>query len=525
MADSTKPDQEPALDLVPDFARAPEETGEGGWTKLTDANPDYEKLWAMGPIDVPPPPPEPPPAAPPPAAAPPPSPAPAAGEPSEPPPATPGFTGTLVTGDEVLTASIVVSPERMILWGGGHELGNWTHDQAKIARLTFSRFAIHAESDALTFTADDPSGLDNVISAAIPGSASTPEGDEATPAGEGETPTALPEELPSLAAEPPPAEAELPLAPLPEPARPTEPTGLVTSRRPRIKTFKSGDDKPTDVASHPTPADEAISAAEARGAEAAAGETDPDEVTNDFGETTIADTVKSRRAMTSIKARRFLPADIKDVALKSGAVLILVGVLAGLGLLILLLTRGGDNTPAVNTATTAVPERVVITTAAPTTVPTTAPLPDSTLFQTDAETLRVRWNQLAEVAAPNMILVEDIVSPFILLLAPNISLEGVLDPTAGNVVMRSTPSGTPEGDSAILSALGILIGTADPTLDGNDRRALLGQLGLDVNRPELAGIDGSLTYNGLLYRMVYRQESNSLELAITPEGAPTTTAN
>ena len=515
MAEPKNPKEEPTLDLVPDFARAGEEAGEGGWTKLTDANPDYEKLWAMGPIDVPPPPPPAPPA--PPA----PDPAPTAGGPSGAPAATPGFTGTLVTGDEVLAASIVVSPERLILWGGGNQLGNWTHDQAKIARLTFSRFAIHAEGDALTFTADDPSGLDNVISATVP--AGTPVADT-EPTDEIERPADLPEVV-APPPEPADTESELPLAPLPipatvpEPVTAPEPTGLVATRRPRIKTFKSVEDKPTEEAATPTLADQAIATAAEHGEQG--------EATTHFGEATIADTVKTRSAMTSVKARRFLPADIKDTALKSGAILVLVGVLVGLGLLILLLTRGGDDSPTVSTASTAPPERVVVTTAAPTTVPTTAPLADTTLFQTDPLALRERWNRLAEVAAPNMVLIEDIVSPFILLLAPNISLEGVLDPTAGSVVMRATPSGTPEGDSAILSALGILIGTADPTLDGNDRRALLGQLGLDVNRPDLAGIDGSLTYNGLLYRMVYRQEANSLELAITPEGAaaPVTTAN
>jgi hypothetical protein len=103
-------------------------------------------------------------------------------------------------------------------------------------------------------------------------------------------------------------------------------------------------------------------------------------------------------------------------------------------------------------------------------------------------------------------------------------MEGVLDPAVGNVTLRATPTGTPEGDGAILSALGILIGTADPTLDGSDRKALLAQLGLDVDRPELGGINGSLTHNGLLYRMVYQAEANSLEFVITPEGATATTA-
>ena len=112
----------------------------------------------------------------------------------------------------------------------------------------------------------------------------------------------------------------------------------------------------------------------------------------------------------------------------------------------------------------------------------------------------------------------DLVSPFFLLLAPNVTMEGVIDPVAGNVTLTGTPTGTPEGDGPIITALGFLIATADPTLNGADRRALLTQLGLDVNDPDLAGINGSLTYNGLAYRLVYDQGANSLSMIVTPEG-------
>jgi hypothetical protein len=44
-----------------------------------------------------------------------------------------------------------------------------------------------------------------------------------------------------------------------------------------------------------------------------------------------------------------------------------------------------------------------------------------------------------------------------------------------------------------------------------------------VDRPQLGGINGTLTHNGLTYRMVYQAEQNTLEFGIAPEGAVTTT--
>jgi hypothetical protein len=146
----------------------------------------------------------------------------------------------------------------------------------------------------------------------------------------------------------------------------------------------------------------------------------------------------------------------------------------------------------------------------------------TTLFATDISDLVTRWNTLASNLETPLLLPPDLASPFFLLLGPAMTLEGVLDPDVGNVTLRATPTGTAEGDGSIITALGLLIATADPTLDGNDRRALLDQLGLDVGDPELAGLDGTLTYNGLLYRLFYDQPSNTLTLSVTPD-VPTTT--
>lgn len=524
-ADESSPDapsEQAPLDLVPSFAVEDEKTE--AWSPLTRANSDYERLWSMpngsthqkAPVaaDAPPPasesvPPEPE-ALQPVALSAEPEPAPTAepeAQTAEPEPVpkmsaassslpTPGFTGTLVTGSEVLNASIVVGSAGIVLWGGGAEIGTWEHSQARIARLTFSRFAIQAEGETLTFTADDPTGLDNAI-AATTAPVPPPEG---------------PEPIPS---EDSPQENQTE-APPPEPVTPEVSVAAAAVRRPRIKNFRpEGSEAPAPLPAPvtPLPPEEPI----------------PQMAEEASEEVTIADSVRAHSVGKTVRPRRFRPNDLRGMLIKTAVVIGLVAVLAGAAYAVMLLMgRTGDPgaTATTQPEATAPPITIVITTAPPVTVATTAApeLGDTTFFQTDAATLTERWNTLAEVSAPNMVLFSDLTSPFILLLTPNVTLEGVLDPVAGNVTMRATPTGTPEGDGAILNALGILIGTADPSLDGSDRKALLAQLGLDVDRPELGGIDGSLTHNGLAYRMVYQAEQNTLEFAITPEGAVTTTA-
>jgi hypothetical protein len=498
------------LDLVPSFAA--EEGKEESWTPLTTANSDYERLWSVpngssahhdspeesDPVESQP-------------VTPPETDSPAEPDtppPVEPPPplvATPGFTGTLVTGSEVLNASIIIGSAGIVLWGGGAEIGTWEHSRAKVARLTFSRFAIQAEGETLTFTADDPTGLDNAIGAAMnaeedPGP-TTPEDSPPFIAVAEETPSELAtNQATSGTPESEPGTADV------------QTTISAPVRRPRIKNFRSEGSEASGPGA-PDPIEPVLPG-------------DP-ETEGAGDELTIADSVRATSDRKLVKPRRFLPSDFRGILIKSAVVLGLIAVLAGAAYAVLLLMgrTGSGATPTTQPQATAPPITIVITTTPPVTTATTVPnsLPNTTFFQTDPSTLTDRWNSLAEVNAPNMVLFSDLTSPFILLLTPNVTLEGVIDPVAGNVTMRATPTGTPEGDGAILSALGILIGTADPTLNGADRRALLGRLGLDVDRPELGGINGTLTHNGLTYRMVYQAEQNTLEFAITPEGVATTT--
>jgi hypothetical protein len=122
-----------------------------------------------------------------------------------------------------------------------------------------------------------------------------------------------------------------------------------------------------------------------------------------------------------------------------------------------------------------------------------------------------------------MLLSPNLTSPFALALGPHITIDGVLEPTAGNLRLRATPTGTADGDRLTLVALALVIGTSEPSLTPANRGQLLEALGLDPRNPQLAGLNGVRTYNGRMYELVYLTDQGVLQLTVTPEGAVTTT--
>jgi len=199
-----------------------------------------------------------------------------------------------------------------------------------------------------------------------------------------------------------------------------------------------------------------------------------------------------------------------------------IGLVSLFAATILILTGGfSEDTEPIALPTSTLPPPPTTTTVPATTLPP----PPVTLFHAGAGELTERWNALAEASRQELTLFTDLSSPFVVSLTPYITFEGLLDPAVGSVVIRATPTGTPEGDGLILTSLGLLIGVADPTLDGSDRRALLETLGLAIQDPQLAGLDGTINHNGLTYHLAYALDQNMIQFTITPEGvaAPATT--
>ncbi len=79
--------------------------------------------------------------------------------------------------------------------------------------------------------------------------------------------------------------------------------------------------------------------------------------------------------------------------------------------------------------------------------------------------------------------------------APTVHLtydeSGVLD-------LRMAPKGT-GSDRDLLLAMGLAVAWADPGLDPEGRREVLGAMGVDVDDPQLADMGGTVTRNGVTY--------------------------
>ena len=458
-----------------------------------------------------------------------------------------GFQGTIVSEDVVLPGSLQIDEHRVTLWASGAQLAAWEILDCKVERARDNQFSIEAEGETITFSPDDPEGLSAAIAAFMTAPAPPIFGEKVlkgrksrTPSQNGKPkaktgPETKPEapspETTALAA--PETKASETTAPergsnlrpeLSETHRPTNSgssTSLSTATaprsptisRPRIKTFAAkkleGDALAWPVAGA-SPGDDGVLPIPA-----------PDGAEN---EATVADRVTANavRQFRSAKAHRFLKGDLQAVAIKAGVIAAVVGLVSLFVATILILTDGFSEDPGPIARPTSTLPPPPTTNSVPA---STLPAPASTLFQAGAGELTERWNALAEASRQELTLFTDLSSPFVVSLTPYISFEGLLDPAVGSVVIRATPTGTPEGDSLILTSLGLLIGVADPALDGSDRRALLESLGLAIEDPQLEGLDGTINHNGLTYHLAYATDQNMIQFTITPEGAavPTTT--
>ena len=437
-----------------------------------------------------------------------------------------GFQGTFVSEDVVLPGSLQIEEHKVTLWASGAQLASWKIPECKVERTKDNQFSIEADGERITFTADDPTGLTTAIAIFLTPHMPRGLGGAAVKGRRGRTSTGhngkskatTSTETDPIEGEgveqPEPTEATDKADPGSENSPHSEPSPVI--RRPRIKAFaaKSGDGELGEVG--PVAA-ETVEVVRALRPSDGGVLDDPEETEPG----TIADriTANAKRRFRSAKAHRWLKSDLESVAIKAGVIAAAIGILALFVFTVLMLAGGfSDDAPTTSLPTTTLPP-------APTTtvVATTVPPPPTTLFQIRGPELTERWNALAEASRPELTLFTDLSSPFAVSLTPYITFEGVLDPAAGSVVIRATPTGTPEGDGLILTSLGLLIGVSDPTLDGSDRRALLESLGLAVEDPQLGGLDGSVNYNGLTYHLAYVTDLGVIQFTVSPEGAATTT--
>jgi hypothetical protein len=92
------------------------------------------------------------------------------------------------------------------------------------------------------------------------------------------------------------------------------------------------------------------------------------------------------------------------------------------------------------------------------------------------------------------------------------------DGTVDRFSLVIDPTGPANSDRLGIQSLGVAVKVMDPGSTGSSRAALLRSLGLDVNAPNLAGIDSSLDVDGIRYSLRYDPESVTLTLSVAPIG-------
>ena len=147
-------------------------------------------------------------------------------------------------------------------------------------------------------------------------------------------------------------------------------------------------------------------------------------------------------------------------------------------------------------------------------------VPATSAFDLDPSLLVVEWNRVAREFG-SQLLIRDALprGSFDTQLAPLISLQGTTDDQGDvrSLVVVADPSGDTDSDQATIATWGIALTVADPSLTERDRREILDEMGLDVDFPQLGGLDGETTRNGIRYTMKYFQSFSSVLLTIAPE--------
>jgi hypothetical protein len=174
----------------------------------------------------------------------------------------------------------------------------------------------------------------------------------------------------------------------------------------------------------------------------------------------------------------------------------------------------------VTTTVTAV--STTTTTAAPeATTTTTEPVPVQTVFDLPAPQFVQTWN---DVARPiDEVLTFAALPPigeFENEFFSHLSMLGVVGPdgTVDRFSLVIDPTGPANSDRLGIQSLGVALKVMDPGSTGSSRAALLRSLGLDVNEPNLGGIDSSLDVDGIRYSLRYDSESVTLTLSVAPIG-------
>lgn len=247
----------------------------------------------------------------------------------------------------------------------------------------------------------------------------------------------------------------------------------------------------------------------------------------EIGESTVADEVlASQRMLRNASSVSFDPALLKKIGIGLVAAAVVVGLV--LAAPIVLDFFATDEQPAPDTAAqTTMADTAPPTTTADTT-PTTVVDPtvavDPTVFELSSSEFIERWNDTAASVSPNLRFRSSLpAGDFEVGFTQYIAMIGSSLPgTAGGALTSFTievdPTGPSSSDQLGIQALGLAIAVADPVLEPGERALLLAEMGLNVRDPQLQGLNGATSRNGIDYRLVFDAEAVMLRLSVSPRG-------
>lgn len=176
--------------------------------------------------------------------------------------------------------------------------------------------------------------------------------------------------------------------------------------------------------------------------------------------------------------------------------------------------------------TESVPPTTVVSVVSTTTPPTTVAAGDSAsqvpALELNLEELTRRWNTLAfDLSVPLEVGgLEVNGNEFTFDAGHLVEMGGTIGEDGSVDLLRfaGDPNGTIDEDRLVLTAVGMTISASAPDLTPSGRRAMLDALGLDIDSPQLAGLDGSITYEGYVYRLRWDGELGRIVFVVTDEG-------
>jgi hypothetical protein len=239
-------------------------------------------------------------------------------------------------------------------------------------------------------------------------------------------------------------------------------------------------------------------------------------------EDTVADQVlETSRTLRGASSLAFDRDKLKKIAIGVGVVAVLVALAFAVPVVIDFFSGSDDDTSPATASPTTLPVTAPQQTTAPTTETTaveTTAVAAPLSFALTSEGFVERWNETAALVSPSLrfrssLPAGDFEVGFTSYIAMIGSGEG------GGVAaftIEIDPTGPSSSDQLGIQALGLAIAVADPSLEPGERAAILGAMGLNVRDPDLGGLDGATTRNGVDYRLLFDSEDVVLRLTVAP---------